>query len=179
MLSVITFNYLVWEDSNIPFPEEIKPLIDSNFYERTWNSAGLPVHGGRYSVTNGVLYLEQDSGVREQDFTGTVIIGTYVESTDPNADSFLCSFKVVFVKGRVDSVEVQRIDRQNTGEYQRQVYDKQTEIGKIFSRRAKWWYRWLYAPYYLVVRSSALVLIWVLNLPIILISKVAQLLTPW
>jgi hypothetical protein len=181
----MTYNSLVWESiENLPIPNEVKSIVgDFKWEEYLWQSMGLPVNGGKYSVVGGKrLYLEEvpdgKTQVREDDFTGEIIFGTYIVNGDKEQNNYLLSFKAVFLKGSVIEVGLESCLPQDAKEYDEMHAKISEQLKARAAQEASWWYRWLYRPYRFILRLISTILVWILMFLRLVIIKATFFLTP-
>jgi hypothetical protein len=183
MLYATTSNFLVLEDGKLPLPPEIKSYVaDAEIQEIVWNSAGLPVHGGTYCISSGMLYFEglvgQDTKIEAQDFTGEVVFGSFFRNPDSESKSHQVNFIAVFVKGKLDEIKVDKVIPIDTAAFNKRMEDAQDKIGRKIRRRNSWWYKYLYTPYFVVVRFIGLCGFLALQAINWLLTKIILFLTP-
>lgn len=185
MLNAITFNSLACDKPEIfPFPEEVKPLVQkTDWNDFVWNTAGLPVNGGHYSLVNGSeLYLDAlpngEAKVQKEDFTGEILAVNYFVSPETDGWNYLVKFKLIFLKGALVEVLFDSSEKQEYKVYSDGLAKYTNDFHKVLKRQTSWWYRFLYKPYRITVRCIALVLVWILSLVKDLIVKLTLFLTP-
>jgi hypothetical protein len=179
----ITYNLLVWDSSaaSFPFPKEIaQHAANIKWDEYVWNASGLPTHGALYSVVGNKLYFEEHPDgkveLKQIDFTGEFLLGTVLMLKD-NPTFFIC-FKISVLKGEVMDVELHTQKSYEEQEYQNYVNGYSENVKKIISRQNKWWYRYLYLPYMIVVRTIGWLACGLLRFIAGLIAHVVLWLTP-
>ena len=180
----MTFNFLTWDSPNLPFPEEVKPLLaGTDLSEVLWNVTGLPVHGAKYSILFNQLYLEEDptgqASVHKEDFTGEFIIGGLFVNQNVEEPSYMVTFLVKALNGEVVGIELHGNKNYDTKEYNQYINDFSDKVKKKIYRQQKWWYKWLYTPYMFVVRGIALLVCYLLILLKVIVEKIALFLTPY
>lgn len=180
------FNLIVWESpETLPFPSEIKPLLTNiNWQEHEWHTSGLPVPFAKYSISGKSLYLtELQSGdikiEKEEEFTGTIVVSSFfVDEIDNEGHNYFVHFKVTILKGEVVEVVLYKTEKQPVGEYKLAMKDFNDNIRKVMITSNSWWYKWLYRPWYIVVRCGGFILCWLLHWVMVGISAIVQFLTP-
>lgn len=164
---------IVWDDIvNLPFPEEVKETIkdvDWNGYE--WHASGLPVHAAKYSMVGGKnLYLSElpngETKVEKAEhFTGNILMaGFFVTKNEADGSNYFVNFVVTILKGEVVEVKLNQMKRQPFKEYELAMKDFNNNIRKSMIVTNSWWFKWLYRPWFLTVRSGAYVLLFIFSL---------------
>ncbi len=182
-----TFNFLLWEDSiKLPFPQEVRPLLSDikwdTFY---WQCAGLPKNDITYTLTGWRhLYQETDETgktviQKQDDFNGDIYFhGYFVNPDKEEGNNYLVTFKATFFKGDLMEVVLFELQKQSTKNY----YEKVDIINQDFARRlswtTKWWYKYLYKWYSIVIRSIAYALVYLCLKLKEVITKIALKITP-
>jgi hypothetical protein len=178
-----TYNFLVWDSPELPFPKESLHLLNGvNLSEILWNTSGLPEDGAKYSITNNILYREEKADgkidVERQDFTGEFIVGCLLLSKVTEESSYMITFSVTAFKGEIKEIILANKKRLETSDYIKYVADFTKKVKKAAETSQKWWYRWLYIPYHISVRVVATIICAILLLINKLITKIAFWLTP-
>lgn len=182
----MTYSLLVWDDaSSIPFPEEVKEVVKNVEWNKLeWNVVGLPIGFAKYSLSGKTLYLEETpSGqvtIEKQDFTGDVRMASYFVNEKEGEDdyNYFVEFQVTFVKGEVSEIVWKKTHRQLCKEYKAQLGHFQNEVKKKVKMASSFWYKWIYGPYFFIVRGIGTVFVFILSLLINIIWRVVKLLTP-
>lgn len=186
MQNAMNYNLIVWEDvSNIPFPEEVKTVIQSvKWAEYPWQAWGLPIIGAKYTLSGGkALYLEElptgKVALSKQELTGEIFVANYfVNETDPTGYNYFIEFKVTLLKGEVIEVSLVKFDKQLASDYKAEMLDFSNKFQKNLKRVNSWWYKWLYRPWYYGVRVPAYILVMILSFFRWLVIWFSKLITP-
>jgi hypothetical protein len=182
MHNATIYSFLVLENGKLPFPPEINYIKDSELEDLAWSAFGFPVHKGQYSVTSGMLYFEGLFGeppkIEALDFTGEVTIGAFFVNPDAESKSHQVYFVVTFIKGKMEEVRLEKVIPIDTAHYHKSLDAAKTKIGKQFRRRASWWYKWLYTPYFFVIRFLGMVIFIILQSLNWILTKIVLFLTP-
>jgi hypothetical protein len=180
----MTYNLLSWDNpSNLPFPKEVLDLLPTvKWDEISWNTVGFPVHGAKYSITNNALYFEEwpdgSVEVKKEDFTGEAYVAAFFRNPDPQERSYHVVFNVKFLNGVPQESEVVQVKPWETKEYDKILNDITENVNRTIALQSKWWYRYLYMPYGYIVRYTAMLICWILNGLVWLVTKIALFLTP-
>lgn len=182
------FSFIVWDNvSRLPFPEEVKQIMgEVNWPEFEWQVQGLPIPFARYSVLDGkVLYLDEladgtSKTERVEKFTGKVLITAMIQ--DKNIEdgyNYIVSFLVTFLKGEFVEAELDKKLKHSAKEYEAAFGLFQTKMKQIMTRQNKWWFRFIYVPWAIVIRFISYCLLLFLNTSHRVIVTVVEKLTPF
>ena len=161
------FSLLVWEDaSNLPFPPEVSELIKSVKWQTfEWHTFGLPIAFAKFNVSGGKeLYLsELPSGEikvqKMSEFTGDIAIGGFfMDEGNPEGFNYYIQFLVTFCKGQAIDIRLNGTQKQSMKEYQQAIDEFQTSLNRVTKITTSCWFKWLYRPYFLIVRGIGFVL---------------------
>lgn len=177
---------MIWEDtSNLPFPTDIKPLLkDIKWDQFEWHVFGLPVPFGKFSMSGGkTLYLsELPNGVvkveKMSDFTGNIAMGGYFLDDSEDGYNYFVQFVVTICKGEVLEVNVHTVQKQPVQEFRHAMEDFQANVNKVIKRTESWWFKWLYHPWFLVVRGIGFVFLFLIKVARDIVVWIVKKLTP-
>lgn len=181
------YGTLTWDDiSNLPMPDEVKPLITQTDWTKfEWYAMGLPWDEAAYNVVGGKsLYLaELPNGtikvLKLSEFTGNIVIGGYfVNEIDPEGFNYFVSFSVTILRGEVIEVTLYQLNKQPVLEYHKAADDFNKNIKRLIKITKSWWFKYLYRPYYLVVRGAGAGCLHLLHFVRVCIIKTVIFLTP-
>ena len=134
-----TYNSLVWENpENLPFPEEVKPLLKTvKLDELKWNASGLPIHGAEYSISSNELYfIEAPDGqvqVEKIEFTGQFLMGAVFLDEGAEQQSYFITFLITLCKGEVVEIKLNKTEPIRTQAYK----DSLDKIDLGFKKKIK------------------------------------------
>lgn len=166
------YSLLVWENvSNLPLPEEISHVIkDVKWDEFEWHAAGLPIPLAKYTMTGGKeLYLselpnETIKVEKMSEFTGNLLMaGFFVDSEDKEGYNYFVNFLVTVLYGEVVEVKLAKVNKQPVKEYLTAVEDFQKNLKRVMKISNSWWYKWLYRPWFFVVRGLGFIVLFILK----------------
>ena len=177
---------IVWEDtSNIPFPDEIKKLVEGiKWSDIPWQVMGLPTPMAKYTLSGGkTLYLEElptgKVDIQKLDFTGEIWVANYfINQVEPDGYNYFLQLRVVLIKGEVSEVSVLRVEKELAKVYREQQAEIEANIMKNIKRSRSWWYRFIYLPWFYLVRIPAYLIILALSFLRWLVNYIALKLTP-
>lgn len=169
------YSLLVWDDAkNLPIPAEIQEITKDIKWEKfEWHVVGLPTADAKYSVVDGkTLYLsELPNGdcktEKMSDFTGNISIGGYfVDDNTMTQDGFnyFVNFIVTILKGEIVEVKLYKVNKQPIVEYKAVMADFEKDIDRVIRISSSWWFKYLYRPWFLTVRSIGFVCVWIIKL---------------
>jgi hypothetical protein len=187
MQETMPYSLLVWDDvSNLPFPDEVKPILGAvKWDEFEWHAAGLPMPYAKYGMTGGKsLYLaEQPDGnikiEKMSEFTGNISIGGFfVDDTNPEGFNYFVNFIVTIVKGEVIEIVMNHLQKQPVKDYQDAMANFQRDISKIIKISDSFWFKWLYRPWFFIVRGIGFCFLFVIKLFKDIVIGTVKFLTP-
>lgn len=162
-------NSLIIEDvSKINFPEEVKNLLDKiDWYNQFWFVSGLPFENCKYCFSNELLYLEEDAEgnckIKKSDFTGEIFFSTTIINPDPKEDNYVLGFKGVVYKGLLAENELLKFNIQSSEEFEKGLVEYKEKLNKTIKILNSRWYKYLYIPYFYIVKWTFAGLVWSLN----------------
>lgn len=175
-----TYNQLKIDEAIVkqwPFSPEIKAVASSvKWDEINWTAFGLPAFDSEFSIVGGQLYLDQPS-VQQQDFTGEVLIKGVV--APENHDSvYVCVFKLDFLAGRLAQSRLEEQDTHSRQEYDEGFAQFKARYKQSMARHQTWWFRNLYAPYFLLTRQVAIFVVDILRDSADKVESIIHFITP-
>lgn len=186
MHNEITYSFLTWENPhNLPIPQEVKHLTDDILWDSfSWEVMGLPENGAEYSLQNGtVLYREASPdgsvALKKEEFTGTIIVATYLVDQKGGDRNFLLSFRAVLFKGEIKGVEVEKVIPDDKTSLNLITEKVNKEIEAENKRLKSFWFRFLYLPYKVILRFTGFGIGTILVVCKIVINKIILFLTPY
>ena len=165
-----TQNCIIIEQvDKIPFPLEITEIIKGVIWgEQEWQIFGLPAFNSKFCISQNELYLEEspigNTKVQKSEFTGECGLSTVLINPNNVGKVYLLTFFVVFVKGVL--VEAKLIDCQpiSYDRYQAGYIAFNSRLQRIQSISNAWWFKWLYRPYYGVIKILGAIILTPLSL---------------
>lgn len=164
---------MVWEDtSNLPFPQEVREIIKGiKWDEFEWHVFGLPVSQAKFTMSGGKkLYLSElpngEVKVRAlPEFTGNIAIGGYfVDENNPDGNNYFLQFIVTVCKGEVVDTVMSQMKKQPVCEYKAAIASFKDNVDRVIRISSSWWFRFLYRPWFLLVRGIGYVVLFFLKL---------------
>ena len=181
------YSLITWDNvGNLPFPKEIKDISATIEWDKfEWHAIGLPVENAKYNMLGGKsLYLSEypngDIKVEYQStFTGDILMGGYfVNENDKDGYNYFINFIVTILQGEVKAVEVQQLNKQSVKEYDSVIAEFQNDIRRVAKITSSWWFKYLYRPWFLIVRGVAYASLFVIKFINDAIVWLAKFVTP-
>ena len=153
-----TYNMLTLDEvDKVPFSKEIADLIQYiKWDEQIWSSFGLPAFNSKFSISKGQLYLEENEfgkpQVEKSEFTGEVGIATVIINPNNCGQVFLLTFKAIFFKGILSEVNFLASKVSEYSAYENGYKNFQEKVAKRQRILTSPWFRFLYKPYYMLVK---------------------------
>lgn len=172
MQDEMQFSLLVWEDvNNLPLPDEIRGITkDVKWDAFEWHAIGLPLSQAKFTMGGGkTLYLSElpngEVKVQQlQDFTGRIAFsGYFVDEEGVGGFNYFITMIATIVKGEVIEVEVNNFQKQPIEEYKHAMQDFQVHVNRVLRMSNSWWFKWLYRPWFFVVRGLGFMIFCVLK----------------
>ena len=181
------YSLLVWEDvSNLPLPDEIKKVTQTVKWDQfEWHAVGLPISQAKFSMSGGkVLYLSElpngEVKVKKlSEFTGRIAFsGFFIDEESIGEFNYFITLIATIVKGEVIEVEVSDFNKQPLDEYKDAIKVFEKKLNHVMRTANAWWFKWLYRPWFFVVRGLGYVALWILNLFRICVIRCVKWITP-
>ena len=181
------YSLITWDNvSNLPFPKEIKDISASIQWDKfEWHAIGLPVENAKYNMSGGksLYFCESPNGdikvEFQSSFTGDILIGGYfVNQEDKDGYNYFINFIVTILQGEVKNVEVHQLTKQLVKEYDSVMEEFQNDIRRVAKITSSWWFKYLYRPWFLMVRGITYATLFVIKLINDAIVWFAKLITP-
>lgn len=153
-----TQNQLVIENpEQLNWPEEIKSHLSSIQWDEVfWTAFGLPSFFSSFCVTGNQLYFESDAenqmSLKKEEFTGQVIASTTLVP-DKHDKVFIVVFELTFCKGILCESRVDQFQANPRENYEKGFAEFKAQQEKWAKTLSSWWFKWLYLPYYTVVKG--------------------------
>ena len=179
-----TLNYLVIEDTHkLDFPKEVLDIVEKiDWREQTWFCIGLPAFDCKFSVSNDLLYFEEDAEgnckLKKQEFTGEVNFNTTIINPLPDGDNYIISFKALFYKGLLSESDLIEFKIQPHEEYEKGFEEYKQKLIKTEKRRSSKWFRYFYVPYYYIMKAIFLIIAKPLDFLFKCFCKLVDFITP-
>lgn len=176
-------NSLIFEDcSKINFPNEVLSILSKiNWNDQFWFVSGLPSENCKYSFSNELLYLEEDSEgnciIRKSDFTGEIFFSTTIINPEPEGDNYILGFKGIVFKGLLVENELLKFKVQSYQEFEEGFKKYKQDLDKSLKILNSRWYKYLYVPYFSFVKWTFAGAVYLLNKLINLIYFVFEKIT--
>ena len=152
-----THNTLVIESPellNLP-TSVMKEASKVNWSSSAWNVFGLPAFQSNFCITGNKLYFEHgpDGAValKASDFSGQVIASNVV-NPDESENVYVVTLELTFCKGLLCDSEVIEMKTSPRAEYDKGLNDYIAQQEKVMKTLASFWFRYLYVPYYKIIR---------------------------
>jgi hypothetical protein len=177
-------NYLIIEKiDKLSFPKEIESLVSKiDWNEQRWVSIGLPRNNCKYCISNDFLYFEQDElgeiNLQKTEFTGEVFFCTTIINPEKGEDNYIISFEALFFKGMLSETSLKDFSVQTYEEYEKGFDEYCKTVDKKEKIKRSFWYKFIYIPYYNIVKHVFLIVSWLLNKLIKIVIKTFYILTP-
>jgi hypothetical protein len=174
-----TFNSLTIDSGDdLPFPSEIKEGIKSfNWSEFLWNTLGLPAFQSTFSLSGKQLYFESDSAgetkLRKEDFTGQVLVSGAL-SPDSLDEVYFLVFELAFCNGILCDSKLIDTKKQPKDEYEKGFAVFCDEMEKAKQTKEKFWFKYLYRPYYHIVKWTVLTVVFIVELILKFLVMIAE-----
>lgn len=178
-----TYNSLTIDSAErLKFPPEISQYLNGyDWSEVVWNTFGLPGFHCGFSLVGDQLYFEHDASgkvsLKQSDFTGQTLISSVL--TPEECDKvFVVTFELTFCLGKLCQNEITEFKTNPRAEYDRgfnrfaAIQERKEKISKT------WIFRYLYRPYFYVIKYTTITLIFVLQLLSKTLIWCAERLTP-
>lgn len=180
------WNFLIVEDiKGIPFSNDCKRILhNTNFSNYLWQTYGLPIPFATYALVDGKsLYLDALPGgetkVEKSNFTGDILMsGFFIDEKKEYGYNYLVTFLVTILKGEIVEIILDKEEPQDIEDYERAYKLFEYNYLKNLKMFNSWLYRWIYAPYAIIIRKSALFLVLILECIIKAIYYIARLIAP-
>lgn len=178
-----SLNSLIIETlSKINLPVEVKNIENKiDWLNQFWFVSGLPLENCKYSFSNDLLYLEEDSEgnclIKKSDFTGEIFFSTTIINPEIGGDNFLLGFKGIVFKGLLVETELLKYKVQSFEEYEKGFEEYKKELNKTIKFLNSKWYKYIYIPYFNIVKWTFAGIVYSLNKLINLIYFVFEKIT--
>lgn len=152
----------------LKFPSEIVPFIqEHNWDDVVWNTFGLPGFQCKFSLVGDQLYFESDSdgkiSVRQSNFTGQALANAVITPKDGDK-VFVVTFELTFCLGKLCENEATEFRANARSEYESGFQRFKMTQEKLERIRKTWAFRYLYRPYFHIVRVVTITIIFILQL---------------
>lgn len=178
-----TYNSLSIADvSKINLPKSVEPYVAKyNWTDTLWNAVGLPAFNSHFSVSGDQLYFEcgedGQTKIRQLDFTGEVLASCVI--TPDDCDSvFVLTMQLVFCNGKLCGSRSEEFSTQPREQYDRGLKEFYAAQEKNFKTYQSWWFKYLYLPYFTIVKWLITILVFVVEFSLKCAVSVANKITP-
>jgi len=161
-----TYNYLTIDNvEKVSFPARAKEYISKIDWEKQdWYSVGLPAFDSKFSVSDNLLYLEEDSDgnkkIEKIEFTGEILINTTLINPDNCGENFILSFNALFFKGLFCETTLREYKVQPYEEYEKGFNEYNKKIQDEINLRNSWHFKYLYTPIFYTIKGVLLAIIY-------------------
>jgi hypothetical protein len=160
---------LSWDEPiGVPFPEHLRLLVESiDWKSTTWQSFGLPVHLGKYSIVGKLLYLDEladgTQKVVREEITGTIYASVLLmDNIDFGTSHYAITFSITFVKGEILEIKLAELQSLDKVEYNKNIQNFQNSFKKKLKFKNSWFYKNIYIPYYFILKAIFFIPLWIL-----------------
>ena len=184
MFSNDTYNFLRIENvDKIPFPSQIKDnLAGYDWSNHTWNTFGLPAFHSTFTITGDQLYFEKDAddnmALRKEDWSGQILASCVIPNPNNCGEVYFLTFELTFCHGTLSAATLKEFKTQPKVDYDTGLVKFQTKLAKSIKLRNSWYFKWLYLPYFYLLKWISVGVVFVVEFILRVFCWIVDLLLP-